>query len=73
MLNLMLQGIQLDRIRQAPVAHDCIGAEAERACGSDQAIAPVAKTVAIAFDGHGRPRDQMIRLLEVGDAREVHV
>ena len=54
-LNLVLQGVQFDRIRHAAVAHDGVGAEAERARGRDQAIAPVAEAVAIAFDGDRRP------------------
>src|SRR5205085_12418648 len=49
-LNLVLQGAEVDWIRQSPIAHDGIGAEAERARGRDQAIAPVAEAVTIAFD-----------------------
>ena len=72
-LNLVLQGAEFDRIRHALIMHDGVSAETERTRRSDKAIAPIAKTVTIAFDGHGRCRNQMIRTLQLGDAREVHV
>src|SRR5258708_1533536 len=68
-VDLMLQSVQLDRIRHAWIADNGIGAEAETTRGGDQTGAPISETVAIAFVGNRRVRRQLIRTLQVGAAR----
>jgi len=41
--------------------------------GRNEAVAPIAKTVAVAGNGNRRVRYQIIRTLQFGDARKVHV
>src|SRR5436190_15364819 len=73
MLDLMLQSVQVDRIRYAPITNNGVRAEAKATRGCNEAAAPVSKTVAIAFYGNRRICHQMIWTLQIGDAREVHV
>ena len=71
--NLVLLSIQFDRVRQARVANDGVRAEAEMPAGRNEAVAPISETVAVAGNGNRRVRYQIIRTLQFGDAREVHV
>ena len=41
--------------------------------GRNEATAPISEAVAVAFNGNRRVRYQIIRTLQFGDAREVHV
>jgi hypothetical protein len=72
-LYLVLQSVQIDRVRQARVTNNRVRAEAEMTTGRNEAIAPISKAVAVAFNGNRRVRYQIIWTLQVGDAREVHV
>ena len=72
-LDLVLQRVQIDRIRGTPVTNDGIGADAEATGRRNEATAPVSETVAITFDRNRRCRHQVIRTLQIGEAREVHV
>src|SRR5580693_2873809 len=71
--NLVLHSVQFDRVRQARVTYDGIRAEAEMPGRCNEAAAPIAKTVAVAGNGNRRVRYQIVRTLQFGDAREVHV
>src|ERR1700681_179534 len=69
----MLQGVQIDRIRRTRVVNDGVGAEPKMAGGSNEAAAPISKTVAVGFNRNRRGRYQIIRTLQFRDTREVHV
>ena len=73
MLNLVLQSVQVDRVRHARVTNNRVRAEAEMTAGRNEAIAPISEAVAVAFNGNLRVRYQIIRTLQFGNAREVHV
>src|SRR3954451_25078000 len=72
-LDLVLQGVQFRRLRRARIANDRIRAETEAAGGCNEAAAPVSETIAIAFDRNRRRRHQVVRTLQVGEARKMHV
>jgi hypothetical protein len=71
-LDLMLQSVQVGRIRHARITNNGVRAEAETACGGNEPATPICKTVAIAFYWNRRDRHQMIWTLQIREAREVH-
>ena len=72
-LDLVLQGVQLGRLRRARITNDRIRAETEAAGGCNEAAAPVSETIAIALDRNRGRGHQVVRTLQVGEAREMHV
>jgi hypothetical protein len=48
-LDLMLQSVQIDRIRHARITNNGVRAEAETTRRGNEPAAPICKTVAIAF------------------------
>jgi hypothetical protein len=72
-LDLVLQSIQIDRVRHARVTNNGVRAEAEMPAGRNQATAPISEAVAVAFNGNRRVRYQIIWTLQSGNAREVYV
>src|SRR5208283_4615765 len=71
--NLVLQSVQIDRIRHARVTNNGVRAEAEMPAGRNEATAPISEAVAVGFNGNRRVRYQIIRTFQFGDAREMHV
>ena len=51
-LDLVLQSVQVDRIRHSRITDDRVRAEGETARGCNEAAAPISETVAIAFYGN---------------------
>jgi len=72
-LDLVLQSVQIDRVRHARVTNNGVRAEAEMPAGRNEATAPISEAVAVAFNGNRRVRYQIIWTLQSGNAREVHV
>ena len=72
-LDLVLQGVQLGRLRRARITNDRIRAETEAAGGCNEAAAPVSETIAIALDRNRGRGHQVVRTLQVGEARKMHV
>ena len=71
-LDLVLQGVQVNRIRHARITDDGVRAEAETTRGGNETAAPV-WNYGDSLDGNGRLRHQVIRTLQIGEAREVQV
>ncbi len=72
-LDLMLERSEIDRIGRARIPHDRIGAKAELSGRRDQARAPVSEAVAIAFQRDRRVGHQVVRTLQIGKTRGMHV
>ena len=72
-LNLVLQSIEIDRVRHARVTNNRVRAEAEMTTGRNEAAAPISEAVAVAFNGNRWVRYQIIWSLQFGGAREVHI
>lgn len=54
MLDLMLQGIHVHRVRCPAIPNDRIYSLSETAGGGDESAAPIAETVTLAINGYAR-------------------
>ena len=74
LLDRMLDGSrERPAIPFAGIVDDRIGQNLEMAGRREEAIAPIAETIAIAFERDTRARDDIIRLFEIGCARIMHI
>jgi hypothetical protein len=73
MLDLMLQGIQIHRVRCATIPDDRISSQRETPGGRDKPTAPIAEIIAVAFNSNRRVGHQMIWPFKVRKAREMHI
>src|SRR5215207_7840170 len=69
----MLLGSDIGWIRLARVSDDSVRPQAERARRCDEPIAPVAEAVTVALEWDGGRRDDIVRLLQVRDARGMDI
>ena len=72
-LNRMLLGSDIGWVRLACVSDDGLRSQAERAGGRDEPIAPVAEAVTVALEWDGGRGDDIVRLLQVRDARGMDI
>ena len=73
MLDLMLHGIQNHGIRCAAIPDDRIGSKGKTPGGSNEPVAPIAETVAVAFHGYGGVCHEMIGTFKVRKTGKMHV
>src|SRR5215207_9626519 len=69
----MLLGSDIGWVRLACVSDDSVRPQAERARRCDEPVAPVAEAVTVAFEWDGGGRDDIVRLLQVRDARGMDI